>query len=669
MATGSAPPVAGQPFRQLKCISKATLEVLDTQGFVNCTPVQEATIPLLCGNKDVAVDACTGSGKTLAFVIPIIEKLRRMEEPLKRHQVGAIVVSPTRELARQIHTVLAPFVASLRAASCLLLVGGTDPAADVALFREAGGQVLVGTPGRLEDILKRCRDMDTKRLEVLILDEADRLLDMGFRAQLDGIMARLPRQRRTGLFSATQTEAVEALTRAGLRNPVRVAVAVAAADVPGGAAAAGAAGGGGGGEGGGTQVTPAGLSLQYVVCDVDEKMGQLIAFLAAHTDAKAIVYFLTCACVEHAAVALKRHPLLKGLHVSALHGQLKQAQREATLSAFAAQPAGILLCTDLAARGLDIPDVGWVVQYDPPQDPAAFVHRVGRTARMGRSGASLALLLPSEAAYVELLRLRKVPLEEGEKLPGAPPDLAAWLRREAETDREAADKATRAFVSFVRGYKEHHLKYIFRVQELSLGRLAASMGLLRLPRMQETKKVPAGDFTPSQVDPDSVPFRDKTREKQRQRQLRDKQRAAAAAAAAGEPPPDAGGKRARGGGAGSAGGGGGGAAAARAREAAAEDKLPAAKRRQLQQRDELEELTRDYQLLQKLKRGKISERAFEIAAGLSSGSDDDLEGGGLEEGGGGGGGEGGNMSRLMEKRKKKKKKKNRRAAGGGGGGQ
>ncbi|GBF93083.1 DEAD-box ATP-dependent RNA helicase [Raphidocelis subcapitata] len=694
MATGQAPPVVGQPFSALKCISKATLAVLEAQGFTSATPVQETTIPLLCGNKDVAVDAATGSGKTLAFVVPVVEKLRRIGDPLKRHQVGAVIVSPTRELARQIHSVAAPFVASLPGMSCLLLVGGTDPAADVAQFRQTGGHVLVGTPGRLDDMMKRCPEMDARRLEVLVLDEADRLLDMGFKAQLDAIMARLPKQRRTGLFSATQTEAVEALTRAGLRNPVRVAVAVsAAAPAPKKGKNAGAAGEAAPGDG--SQVTPVTLQLQYLVCDLEEKMGQLIAFMSAHREAKAIVYFLTCACVEHAALALRRHPALRGAHVSALHGRLKQAQREATLSAFAAQPAGVLLCTDLAARGLDIPDVGWVVQYDPPQDPAAFVHRVGRTARMGRSGAALALLLPSETAYVELLRLRRVPLAETEKLPGAPPDLSAWLRREAETDREAMEKATRAFVSFVRGYKEHHLKYIFRVQDLSLGRLAASMGLLRLPRMQETKKTPPGDFEPSPVDPESVPFRDRTREKQRRRQLKQRAEAEAASGAADaaaakrdKAAAAAARKRPGEGGAGGAGG---------------EEKLPAAKRRQLQQRDELEELTRDYALLKKLKKGKISERAFEVAAGFSSGDESEFggeegpSGSGDERGGGDGGGgaagaegdagkrrregaaavaataaaaaEGSRVSQLLAKKAKrqKKKQKKRRAVGGGGG--
>lgn len=195
-----APPVAAEgrttmagtrKFSDIPEISEETLSVLEVLGFATATPVQEATIPLFAGNKDVAVDACTGSGKTLAFVIPVVEKLRRLEEPLKKSQVGAIIISPTRELAKQIHQVAEPFIRSVPGLRSLLMVGGTDPAADVAQFKQQGGHVIVGTPGRIDDVIKRCGGaMDVRALEVLVLDEADRLLDMGFKAQLDAIMAR-----------------------------------------------------------------------------------------------------------------------------------------------------------------------------------------------------------------------------------------------------------------------------------------------------------------------------------------------------------------------------------------------------------------------------------------------------------------------------------------------
>jgi ATP-dependent RNA helicase DDX55/SPB4 len=202
-----------------------SLEVLRSRGFERATPVQAAAIGLLAGNKDVAVEACTGSGKTLAFVLPLVEILSRAESRFRPHQVGAVVVSPTRELAKQIFDVAAPFLRTIpRTSPPMLLVGGTDPARDVRGFDDDGACCLVGTPGRLDDVMIRAKTMDLKRVELLVLDEADRLLSMGFQKTLSAIIGRLPKQRRTGLFSATQTEEVEELARAGLRNPVRVTV-------------------------------------------------------------------------------------------------------------------------------------------------------------------------------------------------------------------------------------------------------------------------------------------------------------------------------------------------------------------------------------------------------------------------------------------------------------
>ncbi|KAK9842057.1 hypothetical protein WJX81_006505 [Elliptochloris bilobata] len=535
-------------FKDMPEVSPQTLEVLASLGFESATPVQEATIPLFAGNKDVAVDAQTGSGKTLAFVIPVVEKLRRLDEPLKKHQVGAIIVSPTRELARQIFGVALPFVRSVPGLQAMLLVGGTDPLADVAAFAEAGAHVLVGTPGRLADLVQRAAPrLDLRRLEVLVLDEADRLLDMGFRTHLDAVMQRLPKQRRTGLFSATQTEAVEALARAGLRNP-------------------------------------------------------------EHKRDKVIVYCLTCACVDLYAAALPRLPAAAGLRLAALHGRMKQAAREAVLAMFAAQEGGALLCTDVAARGLDVPDVGWVVQLDAPQDPDAFVHRVGRTARMGRAGAALALLLPAEGTYVEFLRLRKVPMEEEVLAEGAP-ETAADLRALGEADRDIMEKATRAFVSYVRGYKEHQCRYIFRAKDLDLGRLANALGLLRLPRMPELRgAVGTASFVPSAVDPTSVKFRDRAREKLRQRRLA--QRVAEAAAAAPQAnldrkPGQAGAAERRTSG-----------VSTSAPTQKQERRLPAAKRRQAEARQDEDDFAAEYTLLRKLKRGRLSEHEFDVAVGL-----------------------------------------------------
>lgn len=204
-------------------LSEPVLQALTQSGFEFCTPVQAATIPLLCSYKDVAVDAATGSGKTLAFVVPLVEILRRGSTP-KPHQVLGIIISPTRELSSQIFHVAQPFISTLSNVKPILLVGGAEVKSDMKKIEEEGANLLIGTPGRLYDIMDRMDILDLRSLEILILDEADRLLDMGFQKQITSVISRLPKLRRTGLFSATQTEAVEELSKAGLRNSVRVEV-------------------------------------------------------------------------------------------------------------------------------------------------------------------------------------------------------------------------------------------------------------------------------------------------------------------------------------------------------------------------------------------------------------------------------------------------------------
>jgi len=209
-------------------LSPEILDAVSTMGFIEMTPVQSGAIPLFMKNKDVVVEAVTGSGKTLSFLIPILEKIHRRSHKLAASEVGAIVISPTRELATQIAKVLTDFEPFLQNIKHQLLIGGeTSLEEDIASFREIEPDVLIGTPGRLEDMLSQKRGgVNVKELEVLVLDEADRLLDMGFSVSLNKIMSLLPKQRRTGLFSATMTDGLHELVRAGLRNPVRVVVKV-----------------------------------------------------------------------------------------------------------------------------------------------------------------------------------------------------------------------------------------------------------------------------------------------------------------------------------------------------------------------------------------------------------------------------------------------------------
>ncbi len=350
------------------------------------TPVQSATIPLFMSNKDVAVEAVTGSGKTLAFVIPIIEILTKRKKFWTKNEVGALVVTPTRELATQIAGMFEPFMPS--GLSLCSLIGGRDLQTDMDCINGQGAQIIVATPGRLIGLLERAESnlsSALRQLEVLVLDEADRLLELGFEKSINTILSYVPKQRRTGLFSATLTQDVKALMRAGMRNPVTITVRdkQSSSDLT---------------------PTPKSLCNYYLICSPVAKYSKLLSFLSQYNDKKIIVFFATCACVSYFSCITRR--LCSPLKVLALHGKM-QSRRQKLFSEFASLSRGVLMCTDVLARGVDFPAVDWVVQFDPPSSAKAFVHRCGRTARMGSVGSALVMLLPTERDYVEFLELNQ----------------------------------------------------------------------------------------------------------------------------------------------------------------------------------------------------------------------------------------------------------------------
>uniref|UniRef100_A0AAR2IMP7 ATP-dependent RNA helicase n=1 Tax=Pygocentrus nattereri TaxID=42514 RepID=A0AAR2IMP7_PYGNA len=445
-------------------------------GFTYMTPVQSACIPLFMNNKDVAAEAVTGSGKTLAFVIPVLEILLKREEKLKKMQVICF--------------------------QQILLIGGSNPIEDVEKFKTHGANIMIGTPGRLEDMFRRKADgLDlascVKALDVLVLDEADRLLDMGFEASLNTILGYLPKQRRTGLFSATQTQELEKLVRAGLRNPVRITVkekGVAASSV---------------------QKTPARLSNYYTICRTEDKFNTLVAFLRQHKHEKQLVFFSTCACVEYFGKALE--VLVKNVTVLCIHGKMKD-KRNKIFSEFRELRSGILVCTDVMARGIDIPDVNWVLQYDPPSSASSFVHRCGRTARIGNRGSALVFLLPMEESYVNFLSInQKCPLQLYPPVKDVV-DILPKLKALALGDRAVFERGMRAFVSYVQAYAKHECSLIFRIKDLDFASLARGFALLRMPKMPELRGKIFPDFE-EVTDTDLIRFKDKNREKQRQKML------------------------------------------------------------------------------------------------------------------------------------------------------
>lgn len=449
-------------------------------------------------------------------------------------------------------------------------------------IEEEGCNVMIGTPGRVFDVMDRMEVLDFRGFEVLILDEADRLLEMGFRKQIDSIICRLPKQRRTGLFSATQTEAVEELAKAGLRNPFRVEVRteMKREDMDFRELV--------------SSKTPLGLEIEYLECEAEKKSSQLVDFMTKNMSEKIIVYFITCASVEYWGTVLPQLASLKKCAIISLHGQMKQIAREKALSSFTEVSSGVLLCTDVAARGLDIPGVDWIVQYDPPQDPNVFVHRVGRTARFGRPGRAIVFLLPKEEAYVDFLRIRRVPLEES-TYSNDVPDIVPQIRSIAKKDRAIMEKGLLAFVSFIRAYKEHQCSYIFRWKKLEVGKLGMQYGLLQLPSMSELKQrtLSANGFTPvDDVKVNEIKFRDKHREKQRQKNLKAKKEAVQEKRKLPK------------------------LKAIPKTTATVSRKKTAQQRRAAQTVEDADELDRDYRLLKKLKKGTIDESEFDKLTGM-----------------------------------------------------
>ncbi|KAJ7611606.1 DEAD-domain-containing protein [Roridomyces roridus] len=500
------------------------LDVIQSMGHTQMTP-----------HKDVVVEAVTGSGKTLAFVIPILERLIRRERKLRKNDLGALIISPTRELATQIHSIFSLFLSAQPRSepvdvdsdppepeypSALLLISSntSSPAQDIQRFTTTGADIVIGTPGRVEEFLlgKGKAVVNVKELEVLVLDEAGQV------PAVTRIISHLPKQRRTGLFSATMTDAdaLSELVRVGLRNPARIIVKVQAKKL----------------KSAGSSVRetieerriPANLKIHYISCLASEKLVQLTRIISAevaeHESTRFIVYFATGACVDY-FYRILQDLLPPNTSLFSLHGHLPPSARTKTLAAFTDAPAtaespAVLLATDVAARGLDLPSVNAVIQFDPPSDPKAFSHRCGRTARAGRSGRAWVLLVGRETSYVEFLAIRKIPINEkpyfgdqvmepapveGEEEPTRPedPEVSVFLgriRQTVSTDRAIHDQAMTAFVSFVRAYSKHEASYIFRVKDLDLIGVAKSFGLLRLPHMPELRDLPREDWEEATVD-------------------------------------------------------------------------------------------------------------------------------------------------------------------------
>lgn len=446
-------------FESLK-LSEPTLQGIKAMGFSKMTAVQAKTIPPLLAGRDVLGAAKTGSGKTLAFLIPAIELLYSLKfKP--RNGTGVVIISPTRELALQIFGVARELM-QFHSQTFGIVIGGANRRQEADKLIK-GVNLLVATPGRLLDHLQNTKGFVYKNLKALIIDEADRILEIGFEDEMKQIVKILPSkdERQTMLFSATQTTKVEDLARISLKpGPLYVNV-----------------------DEKHETSTANGLEQGYVICDSDKRFLLLFSFLKRNRNKKVIVFLSSCNCVKFYGELLN----YIDMPVLDLHGKQKQQKRTNTFFEFCNAKQGTLICTDVAARGLDIPAVDWIIQFDPPDDPRDYIHRVGRTARGTQGkGKSLMFLTPSEVGFLRYLKAAKVPLNEYEFPANKIANVQPQLEKLVSSNYWLNNSAKEGYRAYLQAYASHHLKPVYQIDKLDLVKVAKSFGFNVPPKVNIT---------------------------------------------------------------------------------------------------------------------------------------------------------------------------------------
>ena len=440
-------------------LSKATAAGLADSHFKTLTAIQQKGIPIALKGGDILGAAKTGSGKTLAFLVPVLEKLV-LKKWTDFDGLGALIMSPTRELAVQIFEVLRE-IGRYHNFSAGLVIGGKSLQEE----RERLGRmnILVCTPGRMLQHLDQTAAFEVDNLQILVLDEADRILDMGFQSTVDALLDHLPKTRQTLLFSATQTKKVSDLARLSLKDPVYVSVHKDA-----------------------IMATPDKLKQNFVVTSLPDKLDTLWSFLRTNTKSKIIIFLSSGKQVRFVYESF-RH-LQPGIPLMHLHGRQKQAQRLDTMHKFTSSKNACLFSTDVAARGLDFPAIDWVLQLDCPEDAETYIHRVGRTARFEQEGRAVLFLEPNEQdAMLKRLEQKKVPIEEIKVRQNKQQSIKTQLQNMCFKDPELKFLGQRAFIAYVKSIFVQKDKEVFDLQKMPLEEYAASLGLPGAPRIKFMK--------------------------------------------------------------------------------------------------------------------------------------------------------------------------------------
>ena len=380
------------------------LRALDDAGYSEPTPIQAQTIPALLGGRDVLGIAQTGTGKTAAFVLPILHNLANLPKRPSPKTCRALILSPTRELSAQIRENLQNYSAHMRLSSALI-VGGLKIGPQIKVVAR-GVDVIVATPGRLLDLVKQ-RALRLDEVKTLVLDEADQMLDLGFFPAIREVVSMLPKERQTALLSATMPPQIKKLAEDLLDDPQRISVSPVSRPIER-------------------------ITQSAILTPKNAKKDLLLSVLSAKDMERAIVFTRT----KRGADKVNRILVDYGLKSAAIHGDKSQGQRVKALAGFKDGTMKILVATDIAARGIDVDDVSHVVNYELPNIPESYVHRIGRTARAGKAGIAVSFCDPTEYDYLrDIERLTGIELDKG--IVGEEEDFYA----EAKNATPAASKA------------------------------------------------------------------------------------------------------------------------------------------------------------------------------------------------------------------------------------
>ena len=527
--------------------------------FNKITKVQYILINEFLKNEDVIVKSVTGSGKTLSYIIPLFQRLiNYSKENLEyKNQTLALILLPARELSEQVLKDILNFINNMKYKFTFqLLIGGKKVENDIEKYNNEIPNIIIATPGRLIDIDEKVK-INFQNLQIFILDEADKMLDMGFEVEISYILSKIPKQRRTGLFSATVTSNIENIIKAGMRNPIFIDIKIQnnksndifinENDLKKPISSQGSYykvipfNKDNNKINNSIQELPQGLYQYYIeIKNIKYKIPHLIHILNMIYNGlekrKIMIFLSTCNSVDYFNLLL---PLLfkklsmTDFSISKLHSKISQNKRNKEYKLFKIEnknKLNILLSTDLASRGIDIPNIDMIIQFDPPKTDDSYIHKAGRTARVDNKGISLLFLNENELTFLNYMKQKGIFIQKWEdQIIKKEEDVDLIFSENNKngisvlncikeiniSDKWIYDKAVNTFVSFLRYYQEIELKYIFHYPNFDIGNFANSLQLLKLPRLKKKDFDSVKNFIPDEfIQPKDLIYLNKNIEKQ-----------------------------------------------------------------------------------------------------------------------------------------------------------